>query len=349
MSKPNFGGLDWIKFIAAVLVVANHTGPLLTYSGTADFLISNLLTRIAVPVFFMTAGFLFFRKLTDDPRKNRQALRGYMLKTGKLYAIAILLYIPLNIYTGYFSDSFTPYSLFKDIVFDGTFYHLWYLPALLLGLPITVLLYRKLSLKGMLAAAGCLYVAGLLGDSYYGLIQGSNGIVHAYDGMFTVFDFTRNGLFYAPVYLALGALAAKGKPPARTPFANAVLFAGSLGLMFAEGSLLHAAGMPRHDSMYVFALPATYFLFHWAMQWKVRSGKTFREWRVWIYILHPIAIVLVRGAAEATNLEGLFIANSLFHFAAVCLLSVGMAAAAVWLIAISRKFRPARALSSRLS
>lgn len=57
MSKPNYDGLDWLKFVAALLVVANHTGPLLSYSAAADFLLSNLLTRIAVPVFFMTTGF----------------------------------------------------------------------------------------------------------------------------------------------------------------------------------------------------------------------------------------------------------------------------------------------------
>ncbi|MCA0756327.1 acyltransferase [Paenibacillus sp. N4] len=336
MSKPTYGGLDWIKFGAAFMVVANHTGPLLSCSAAADFFVSNLFTCIAVPVFFMTAGFLFFRKLTGDPLTDRNALRGYLLKTLKLYAAAILLYVPLNMYTGYFSDSFTAYSLIKDIVFDGTFYHLWYLPALMLGLVITFVMYRKMSMKAMLASAGLLYIAGLLGDSYYGTIQNGVGIVNVYEGLFHVFDYTRNGLFYAPIYLAIGAWAAKRRPSERTPSVNAALFAVSLGMMFVEGSLLHSYGIPRHDSMYIFALPATYFLLCWSLQWKVRSSKSFREWRVWVYILHPLAIVLVRGAAEATKLERLFIANSLLHFAAVCLASIGMASITVWLLAISR-------------
>ncbi|MBB6634204.1 acyltransferase [Cohnella thailandensis] len=336
MSRPNFNGLDWLKFAAALLVVANHTSPFLSYSAAADFLLSNLLTRIAVPVFFMTTGFFIFRRLTRDPLTDRQVLRGYLLKTCKLYAIAILLYVPLNLYTGYFSDSFTAYSLIKDIVFDGTFYHLWYLPALIAGLSITVIMYRRMSMKAMLAAAGFLYIVGLLGDSYFGIVQEAEGIARLYEGMFAVFDYTRNGLFYAPIFLTIGAWAAKQKPPTRTPFANAALFAGSLGMMVVEGTLLHAAGAPRHDSMYVFAIPAAYFLFHWALQWKVRSSKRFREWRVWIYILHPIAIVLVRGAAEALKLERLFIANSLLHFAAVCVVSIGMSSITVRLLAINR-------------
>ncbi|SDX94687.1 acyltransferase family protein [Paenibacillus sp. CF384] len=344
MSKPNFGGLDWLKFIVAIMVVANHTGPFLSYSTTADFVLSNLLTRIAVPVFFMTAGFLFYRKLTGDPAKDRKALYSYMRRTGKLYLIAIVLYIPLNVYKGYFSDSFTVYSLIKDIVFDGTFYHLWYLPALMLGLLITYVLYQMKSMNAMLAIAGGLYIVGLLGDSYYGILPSGSVITQMYAGMFNVFDYTRNGFFYAPIFLALGAWAAKQPASAKSPIANATLFACSLGLMVLEGSVLRAFDIPRHDSMYIFALPATYFLFHWAMQWKIQSSKTFREWRVWVYILHPIAIVLVRGAAEAVHLERLFIANSLLHFVAVCLVSVGMSAVTVWVVDNKRrrKLRPRR-------
>jgi serine/alanine racemase len=340
--KPNYSGLDWIKFGAALMVVANHTSPLLSYSAAADFLISNLFTRLAVPIFFMTAGFLFFRKLTGDPMTDRNALRGYMLKTLKLYTTAILIFLPLNIYTGYFSGSFTAYSLIKDIVFDGTFYHLWYLPALILGLFITFYMYQKMTMKALLASASLLYILGLLGDSYYGIVQNSSGIAYVYEGMFTVFDYTRNGLFYAPIYLAIGALAAKRQLPERKPLVNAALFAVSLGMMLIEGELLHSAGIPRHDSMYIFALPTAYFLFQWSLQWKVRSNKTFREWRVWVYILHPLGIVLVRGAAEVTHSERLFISNSLLHFAAVCLVSIGMAAGTVWVFVIFRKIQPSR-------
>ncbi|MBW7454449.1 acyltransferase family protein [Paenibacillus sepulcri] len=72
-SKPDFSGLDWLKFLAAILVVANHTGPLQTYSPYADFLLSGVLTRIAVPVFFITSGFFFFRKLTGDPAADKKS------------------------------------------------------------------------------------------------------------------------------------------------------------------------------------------------------------------------------------------------------------------------------------
>ncbi|GIO30458.1 MULTISPECIES: acyltransferase family protein [Paenibacillus] len=329
-SKPQYGGLDWLKFAAALLVIANHTSPLSTYNGTADFLLSGILTRIAVPIFFMTAGFFFFRKLTGDPLRDNKVLSGYLRKVGALYGAAILLYIPLNLYTGYFSDGFTVGSLLKDLVFNGTFYHLWYLPALMIGITLTAFLYRKTP-TWMLPVSITLYVIGLLGDSYYGFIKGVPWLSASYGAMFHLFDYTRNGLFFAPVYLALGAAAAKGQGRGTSPVLHASLFAVSLGAMFAEGLLLRSAGIPRHDSMYVFALPAAYCLFRWALSWKGTSNKRYREWRTWLYILHPLAIVLVRGAAKAVHWEAWLVRNSLLHFAAVCIVSIAMSAGSVYL------------------
>lgn len=326
-SKPNYGGLDLLKFLVAFLVIANHTSPFVSFSPQLDFLFSGVLTRIAVPIFFMSTGFFYFRKWTGDPLRDNKALYGYLKKIGKLYFTAILIYIPLNVYTGYFTKEFTLYSLLKDVVFDGTFYHLWYLPALMLGIMVTSFLYKKMPMPFVLAAAAFLYFIGLLGDSYYGLVAGT-GISQMYDVMFHVFDYTRNGLFNAPVYLALGALAARKQTFQTNPIINGILFMVSLDLMLIEGIFLHYAGIPRHDSMYIFALPASYFLFQWAFSWKGKSNKRFREWRVWIYLLHPMAIVLVRGAAKTVHLERLLIMNSLLHFVAVCLVSIVMAAAA---------------------
>ncbi|MGO4544712.1 acyltransferase family protein [Paenibacillus sp. 2TAB23] len=339
-NKRGESGLDWLKFAAAVFVIANHTGPLLSYNEYADFLISGILSRIAVPVFFMSSGYFFFRKLTGDPVVDQRALQKYVKKIAYLYGVSILLYVPLNVYTGYFSEDFTVYSFMKDLVFDGTFYHLWYLPALIIGLCLTYVLYQKLTIKWLVGSAILLFMIGLLGDSYYAITENATSLKLMYDGLFQVFDYTRNGLFYAPIFLVLGAWAAKHPKPERKPMNFAALFLLFLGLLFAEAILLHEAKFPRHDSMYIFAIPATYYLFYWAQTLSWSFNKEYREWRVWIYILHPLAIVLIRGAAEAVNLERWLIANHLIHFAAVCVVSIMMAAAAVRISVIKFKFRP---------
>lgn len=47
---------------------------------------------------------------------------------------------------------------------------------------------------------------------------------------------------------------------------------------------------------------------------------------LWIYLLHPLAIVLVRGAAGVLGWEPLLVENALVHYLAVCLLSLAAAA-----------------------
>ena len=59
-----YGGIDGVKLLAALLVVAIHTGPLLSFDAYAEFLLTGVIGRLAVPFFFMASGFLFFRKLT---------------------------------------------------------------------------------------------------------------------------------------------------------------------------------------------------------------------------------------------------------------------------------------------
>ena len=77
---------------------------------------------------------------------------------------------PAGLYAGHYDALDLP-SLFRMLVFDGSFYHLWYFPACMLGLLLVCLLRRLLSVRGAAVAAVVLYFIGLSGDSYYGLIS----------------------------------------------------------------------------------------------------------------------------------------------------------------------------------
>lgn len=346
--------IDGFKLVAALLVIAVHIGPLMTFSPEADFLLTGIIARLAVPFFFIASGYFFFRKIMNDySNPGWKELHRYALKTGKLYGIAILIYIPLNLYTGYFTaeDGFSLAGLARDLVFNGTFYHLWYLPASILGMYITYGLYRSLSLKPMLTVASLLYVVGLLGDSYYGLTVSYDTLVRIYDGMFILFDYTRNGIFFTPLYFALGALAAQqavrlANDGRGLSFkANFAGFAVAMALLIAEGMELRGLEWPRHDSMYLFLAPAVYFLFRCLLMGKnwlgisKSAGLYMRQLSTWIYILHPSLIVVVRFAAKTMGLTEIFVTNSLFHYLAVSVLSAAASMLAVYAGARRRQRR----------
>lgn len=301
--KRGTPALDRFRLLAAVLVVAIHTSPLSTYTALGDFYLTRVLGRVAVPFFLMVSGYFL-------AKGNWQKTWTFWKKTALLYGVCILLYLPLNIYAGQLDGDFP-----RRLVTDGTFYHLWYFPGLLLGLPIARFLGRW-GLRIALPAAGLLYLIGLGGDSYYGLVAQIPALKTGYDLIFQVFSYTRNGLFYVPLFLLLGAA---GRTCSRRASLWGLMF--SLGAMSGEGLWLHSLQVQRHDSMYLTLPLVMLFLFSLLLGANRGETRTARRLSALAYVLHPWCIVLVRFGAEVVGLEALLVKNSLGHFAAVLLLT----------------------------
>ena len=149
--------LDLFRLAAVMLVVANHTSPLVSVSPLWDFWFTRVLARVAVPFFLMVSGYF----LAKDQWRRTGA---FLKKTCLLYGAAVLLYLGLNWYNG----GYGPAEWVKKLLLDGTFYHLWYFPGVILGVLVARGLLR-LGSRTALTAAGLLYLVGLGGDSYYGL------------------------------------------------------------------------------------------------------------------------------------------------------------------------------------
>lgn len=297
--------MDGFRLFAALLVVANHTSPLASCTAAGDFWLCRVLARVAVPFFLMTSGHFL-------ARGDWTGTRRLMKKAAVLYGVCVLLYLPLNWYAGQLSWP----DFLRRLVADGTFYHLWYFPALLLGLPIARWLSRLRS-KTALAIGGVLYLIGLGGDSYYGLAVQLPGLEDFYGGIFQVFSYTRNGVFFAPLFLLLGALSCRWTP--RHP---AFGTAAALVLMTAEAFWLQNVGAPRHDSMYL-SLPLVMLcLFSLLLTHNSGERRDLRAISTLVYLLHPWCIVLIRWSSQAIGLEALFVDNSLVHFLSVAALSL---------------------------
>lgn len=327
--KTTYGGLDAFRIAAAVLVIAIHTSPLASFSANADFFFTRVLARVAVPFFLVVTGHFVLSDVLRRKPGASQRLKSCMKKLLLLYGGSIVLYIPLGIYAGHYSGVGLP-ALLRMLVFDGTFYHLWYFPACLLGLLLVALLSSKLKARTVAIIAVALYLLGLLGDSYYGLTQQLPILARVYEYGFQLWSYTRNGLFFVPVFLVMGAAIGGQKRPLKSSYAALGLLASFL-LMTGEAFALRQAQWQRHDSMYVLLLPVTYFLDQLLLALPWSSRKSLRTAAAWIYILHPIVIVLVRGAAKVTRLP-LLVSNSLLHYAAVTAVTLAAAFLLVWLL-----------------
>ncbi len=312
-----YGRLDSFRVPAALLVLCIHTSPLSSANPDADFLLTRVLARLAVPFFLMATGcFVLPQTLLASPRDTGALLR-FVKKTALLYGIATLLYLPLNFYAGHFRQAGIG-DILRMAFFDGTFYHLWYLPAAILGVLLVALFSRLVRFRGVLIVSVALYLVGLLGDSYFGAASQVPALLAVYKAGFGLFSYTRNGLFYAPLFLCLGAWFGK----AEKTLQHGLLWTGfllSLALMTAEALALRFLGWPRHDSMYLLLPVCSLFLFALLVKKPAPANKHLRVLSAWVYLLHPLCIVLVRLTAKLNAAFLPLVQNSLLHFFAVAL------------------------------
>lgn len=339
MRRREDGGspaIDLFRLAAAILVTAIHTSPLAAFTPAGEFFLTSVLARLAVPFFFMTSGFFTVTRYARD----RRALWAFEKRTALMYLLATLLYLPVNIRNGYFSRPDLAWELIRDILFDGTFYHLWYLPAAALGAAIAWALIRKTDYPCAFAVTGALGLVCLFGDSWFGAAPQAAGPF--YSAVFRVMDRTRGGVFMAPLYFVLGAALrdTKRRPSRRV---SAWGFMVTLVLMTGEALTVAALGWARYYTVYLTLPACSFFLF--ALLLTVRGGRVrwARSAALALYIVHPLAIIAVRAAARALGLWGTLVDNSAVHFLAVCALST---AASFPAAAIFERLRPKRAPSS---
>ena len=165
---------------------------------------------------------------------------------------------------------------------------------------------------------------GLGGDSYYGLIHPY--CKWGYDLIFLISDYTRNGIFFAPLFIWIGKLLAvkQFNFSLRVIVISTIL---AISLMFIEISLLKgyqdAADyvFVRHDSMNIL-LPVVMF---WLYQGLLRiSGKRIskcKDLSLAIYLFHPLMIVVVRGIGKLLKCDHLVV-DPLIQFISVLIITV---------------------------
>ena len=145
-TRQNYGGLDRFRVVAALLVIAIHTSPLASINEGMDFFLTRILARTAVPFFFMVTGQFVAADFMSAADKNPAGLKKYLRKMLLLYGFCILLYLPIGIYAGHYTK-LTFGGLFRMLIFDGTFYHLWYFPACILGMIVVYVMSLFLNLR----------------------------------------------------------------------------------------------------------------------------------------------------------------------------------------------------------
>ena len=355
----NYAGVDYFRIVAAVMVIGIHTAPFSGISKAFDFLLTYCAGRVAVPFFFMTTGYFVLGSWRKNGNDAGSKVIRFIKKTLFLYAVSIVLYLPINFYSGGLPGSAGEFI--RMLIFDGTFYHLWYFPAVIIGCFAVMMLLKKFPARTVFGITILLYLIGAGGDSYYGIAARIPALEHMYDVIFTVSSYTRNGIFYAPIFLLMGQMlrerkasiektentAGTARRDSRTGRKNSTVrdistgwnIAGlciSLTLMLIEGYLTFSLDLQRHNSMYLFLPPVMYFLFRLLLSVPGYAPGWTRDVSMIVYIIHPGVLIMLRGIAGAAGLDWLLAENALVQFITV---SVASFAAAVLIDLVYTRIR----------
>lgn len=278
-NKTNYNTIDLLKFIFAFFVFTIHFPPFprefLGIGNYLNFILQNGICRLAVPFYFASSSFFLFKKMS---------LSDINFDLVKSYSFRLLRMLG----TWYF------------LSFFGEIDHLWYLGALVLGVIVLSVLFRlQISTRKIIIISCVFYFVGLLGNSYYGLLENISNInvigalISVYDQIFTT---TRNGLFMGVFYILIGALFAHKK--INIPFVISIIgFIISVIFMYAEGILLYLISSPKGYDMFIFQAPAVLFLMSIAINLKLPDKNFYKKIRTvgtLIFYSHLMIIAFTR-------------------------------------------------------
>ncbi|MFT5872093.1 MAG: surface polysaccharide O-acyltransferase-like enzyme [Clostridium sp.] len=168
-TKERNCSIDIFRIICAIMVVAAHTHPLTDNKGTAGFIATMIIPRIAVPFFFCVAGFYYVKGLLAKKsvfiRNVKKLLMVYVIWSSIYFSIKFLVsVIKHHEPIGTFMKKFI-----MNFFINGSSYQLWYFPTLFFCI-FVVTFFNKLKLLKFLAYCSILlYILGLLGCSYYSI------------------------------------------------------------------------------------------------------------------------------------------------------------------------------------
>lgn len=295
VNQTSYFALDIAKFLAAFLVVSIHVPS--AHDANKAFLmwLRDGFARLAVPFFFCAAGFFLAQKGIDDVK----AVKRYLGRIGLLYVLWSAVYFPFVVQS-WRSDAAPVFrhalTYARNSVVVGSYLHLWYFPALMLGVALLYAL-RRLPVWLQLSLAAGLYVVGVCGNAYETKMRILLPFLEPVAAFYTRFFLTtRNGLLFAFPFVCMGAAMAR-----RQVKHNVALHAAGLGasllLLCVEIIRLQSIAPETQRDMMLSLVPSVYFLFVLLL----RAGKKtlpvcrwLRDCSVLLYALHPMLFLLLR-------------------------------------------------------
>lgn len=301
-----YKSIDLFKLICAILVITIHIAPLGladdVLTNDANYFIKHFLARFAVPFFFTTSGYLLYLNNHDQNNFRVEPIKKCLKKLFKVYVVWSVIYLPCTTIDILHSEN----KLYMDVllyvqnfIFGGAYIHLWYVKSALVAIAIvSFLLYKKKSVFEVFVISLILYIIGLFGQTWFGIIV---PLKNEFPSVWQFFRMaqdiiltTRNGLFDGMLFISLGLCLAVSKKISFKK--NIILFVLSVTLYFIEFILVRNFDLAKDFNTYLGLVPSIYFGFQLILRINLTNWKSnllFRKMSSLIYFCHPLVITII--------------------------------------------------------
>lgn len=297
MKKKYYPAIDIMKLVCSILVIAVHTNPLRPQFPFGNFILINVFGRIIVPFFFISTSFFFAQQLY---KKGDGYFKPYIMKLIKMYLIWFIIYIPFGLYRlpEMIQMEITPLIwvgvIVEGLLFHGSYFHLWYIAALIVGITLVYFLQKKISFKWIFVISSILFLFGL-SETYIDVVKHIPIFNSITDFYFQWFITTRNGVFFGMMFISLGFELAKEKPmiKIKRPGMLSIIF---FALLLIEAVLLREFSEPLNYNMLLMQIPFTVCFFEYlkTIQFKqYKVPKSFSEYNTKFYLTHAMFLELI--------------------------------------------------------
>ncbi len=301
------------------------------------FITADVLGRIAVPFFFMATGFLLAQRKGDGYFFGIDHVKKYVYRILKLYIIWTAIYLPVIIYKNIIDSGeglrYGILTSIRDFIFVGSYGHLWYLPATAVGVAAVFFLTEKIGERWSGILLFFLFLAGLLAQSYYGLLEiwtGGGGLVwDALRLLKKIMVTSRNGIFFGSFFIYMGGWTARRYREIHLD-TWMIWFGAAISVMLlgCEEVWLQRLEFVREGDMYVMLVPSAFFLLMASLRISLKKDMVFwRKMSMNMYFIHLYFKFIYRQFLGEYNESGwrvfLFtFCNSLFFTYLFCMIEV---------------------------
>lgn len=324
-AKKNFDAIDICKLIAALFVVGIHAGPLDSFSSLANYAVFECLSRFAVPFFFVSSAFFFFRGGVDGKK-----LKHYEQRMLILYAIWYVLAFPVTFmrkYSVFFTEYDLPVAIWKSVrglLFASSFRGSWFLAGSMFCAAVIYFLSKKLKTEQIMKIGVVFYAFCVLTSTYGNLIYWA-GFGDIYDKFLFYFAHPYTSIITGLLYFTIGKYFAEHEQE----FVNkdtrqyALLSLITLLAMFAEGMIAKRLGLVVSSDCLILLIPNVWCLMTLVLSAQVhfKHVKEIRASGVIVFFAH---FSVLYGFELLDKYAGLHV-NTLTRYLLILLISFSFA------------------------